>query len=931
MTQAPASVEISKAQIRRRAGEFASRWADATSESAEKQTFWNEFFAVFGIERRQVAAFEQIAERASTGGKGFIDVLFPGQMAVEHKSAQKDLDVAMEQAVDYLPALTKAEHPWLVVVCDFECFKWRNLDSGASGEFSLADLASNLHLFWWMAGHGKPGETFANAEDVNLKATALMAALHDELRAAGYDEHALREWMTRVLFCLFADDTDVWDRAAFHAYIARNTRIDGHDLGPVLAHIFQVLNEPEDKRQTNLDEDLAQFTYINGDLFENTLPIPATTAATRAALLEACKFDWAKISPAIFGSMFQNVMEPAERRQLGAHYTTEQNILRTIRPLFLDDLEAELAAATSRRKLLAFHDKLAALKLFDPACGCGNFLVIAYREIRRLETEVLRRLAQTQQSGARRTRQVAGQRAVSLDLLCKVRVDQFYGIEIEEFPSRIARTAMYLIDHIANREVSAEFGELYIRFPIPASPHIVQGNALRLDWKGVVHSGDVDYVFGNPPFVGHALTTPDQQADNRQVFTNIGATGLRTGRLDYVAGWYAKAFEYAKDTPIRLAFVSTNSITQGEQARTLGPLLQRYGFGVDFGHRTFAWTSEARGTAHVHVVIVGFSHGPQAKTKRLFDYPDIKKGPIESAPTRLNWYLADGPDVYPGKRRDPLVPGLPNATKGSQPTDGGHLIVTAAEYDDVERDQIARKYLRRFVQGSDLLSGEERWCLWLVTAPPNDLRSSPVLRRRLREVAEARRASATESVQAAASTPALFTQRRQPAVEYLAMPEVSSARRQYIPAAYLAPDTIAGNKLITFPAAPLWVFGVLQSSMYMAWVRTVVGRLKSDYSISPSLAYFTFPFPSPSNAGRQRVERAAQKVLDTRKSHSTSSLSDLYDPLAMPADLLRAHTDLDRAVDSLYRRRRFKGDADRLADLFTSYVALANPLQTPTT
>ncbi len=502
---------VDKPEIRRRARAFAKAWKGVTSEQAEKQSFWNDFFSVFGVQRRQVAAYEAIAERASTGNAGWIDLLLPGQMGVEHKSTGKSLSEAMAQLVDYLPSLAPAEHPWLLVVSDFARFEWRNLETGVSGAFALEELADRADLFWWLAGYEVGHRSYPDEVAANLKATELLADLYDALLASGYPPGDLREWVTRILFCLFADDAGVWDRGRVSFVpCPTHTARDGHDLGDVIARIFRVLNTPLDERPGNVDDDLAQFTYINGDLFASDLWGVTGDSDVRRALLSACVFDWSAISPAIFGSLFQNVMTAKERRQLGAHYTTEQNILRTIRPLFLDDLAAELAAATSQPKLQAFHDKLSTLTFFDPACGCGNFLVIAYRELRRLETDCLRKLAEKQ----KRT----GQRQLGLDLLCKVRVDQFYGIEIEEFPARITRTALYLIDHLENRRVSVEFGEHYVRFPIPAAPHIHIGNALIDDWNEILPASDCDYLFGNPPFAGQATRSGDQTADLRRVW-----------------------------------------------------------------------------------------------------------------------------------------------------------------------------------------------------------------------------------------------------------------------------------------------------------------------------------------------------------------------------------------------------------------------------
>jgi len=714
---------------------------------------------------------------------------------------------------------------------------------------------------------------------------------------------------------LFADDSQVWEPGLFYDWLMLHTSVDGSDLGPALIHLFQVLDTPKDRRSRNLDDDLQRFEYINGSLFAESIRIPDCTRGMRNRLLKACRFDWSAISPAIFGSLFQNVMDDEERRDLGAHYTTEQNILRTINPLFMDSLRADLEACTSLPALQRLHDRLASLTFFDPACGCGNFLVIAYREVRRLELELLRRIRERQRN--------VGQLGIDVGIESKVRVGQFYGIEIEEFPARIAETAMYLIDHLENLALSAKFGQYYARFPITDTAHVHNANALRLDWSDVLPAEECSYLFGNPPFHGMAWMNAEQQEDNRRVFTQATVTVSRSGRLDYVACWYAKALDYLKNRGTKAAFVSTNSITQGEQARSLGPALRDAGYQVDFAHRTFKWTSEARGRAQVSVVIIGFSHGRTPQRKTLFDYPTATASePVVTTPQRVNWYLAEGPDVFPDKRYAPLLDGLPVGTKGSQPTDGGHLIVGPEQLADVKADPIAAKYLRRFMQATEFLYDEPRWCLWLVDVDPRDLATSVVLRTRLAAVREVRLRSATASVREQAATPALFTQVRQPSAAYLALPEVSSENRKYLPAAFLDADVIAGNKLITFPGADLWLFGLLQSSMWMAWVGTVAGRLESRISIAPGLAYYAFPFPDRSDRTDAAVERAAQGVLDAREAHDGTSLAVLYDPLAMPAELVRAHQALDRAVDAAYGRARYIGDAARLHALFERYARL---------
>ena len=444
------TADLQKSSIRQRAARFSERWSGTTSESAEKQTFWNEFFEVFGVDRKIVGQFERHAKRVSTGGSGSMDLLMPGEMAVEHKSADKDLDEAMDQLLDYLPSLSSQESPWLLVVCDFATFYVDDLRTGQSGRFPLNDLADHVELFWWLAGHEKLGSEYEDEEALNFAATLLMRDLHDNLSATGYQDHDRRVWLTRVLFCAFADDTAVWDRNLFMAYVEQS-RQDGSDLGGHLGVLFQILNSPVEDRPEGLDEHLAAFTYINGDIFAEPIPLPYCNEDIRSALLEVCRFDWSSISPAIFGSLFQEVMTPQERREIGAHYTTEQNILRTIRPLFLDDMEAELRQADTLPKLEAFHERLATTTFMDPACGCGNFLVITYRELRRLELETIRATQAKRASRRAGTIRTLGERATSLDLVLRVTLDQFRGIEIEEFPARIASTALYLA--VASREV----------------------------------------------------------------------------------------------------------------------------------------------------------------------------------------------------------------------------------------------------------------------------------------------------------------------------------------------------------------------------------------------------------------------------------------------------------------------------------------------
>ncbi|MEV7231210.1 DNA methyltransferase [Polymorphospora sp. NPDC051019] len=909
-----AVVALDKAEMRRRARLFAKTWAGAKSEQSDKQPFWDDFFKIFGVLRRQVATYEAIAKRASTGRHGWLDLLLPGQMAVEHKSVGESLPKAMQQLIDYLPSLPGAEHPWLAVVSDFARFQWQNLETGAEGSFTLEDLPDNLELFWWLAGYQVQHRVYKDEVAANLAATQLLADVHDALLASGYPTAEAREWVTRLLFCLFADDAGVWDRGSFHSYLALHTAPDGHDLGDVIARVFRVLNTNPDKRPRNLDEDLDQFTYINGDLFANDLWPVTGSPDLRRSLLLACAFNWSVISPAIFGSLFQNVMTKRERRQLGAHYTSERDILRTIRPLFLDDLETELAGANSAPKLRAFRDKLASLTFFDPACGCGNFLVITYREIRRLETECLRQLAEKEKT--------TGQRAVTLDLLCKVRVNQFYGMELEEFPARIARTALYLMDHLENRRVSVEFGEQYSRFPIPASPHIQIGNALREDWNAVLPADRCDYVFGNPPFAGQKTRQADQTSDLRHVW----GTGFARW-LDYVSGWYILAANYIAASGARVAFVSTNSVTQGEQVARIWRTLLSKGVSIDFAHRTFAWTSEAHGRAVVHVVIVGFSKEDQTRRRRIFEYPELRGEPEVEYVNHINPYLLDAPDVIVESATTPISSTLPAVQYGNKPSDDGNLILKPEEVPPP--GDPAWKYIRPFVGAHDLLHSEQRFCIWMETPDAETVKASEWLRRRLRAVQDFRAKSTAADTRRLSSMPWRFFRVPQPTKPYIAIPRHVSETRTWFTVTHQQPEVIASDALFTVVDPDGLIFAVLSSSMFAAWLRTIGGRIKSDLRFSGPMVYNTFPLPTLSTEQRTRIISAGVSLLTARSKYKDASLADMYNPLATPSEIAAAHREIDRAIDRVFTPRgRPATVTERMRILFSAYESTIGHLIT---
>ena len=851
--------------------------------------------------------------------RGYIDLFWPRVLLVEQKSEGRDLERAYGQAGEYFDALPERERPGHILVSDFQTFELYDLDERECTAFSLAELPDHVEKFGFILGVQR--RTFRDQDPANIKAAELAGNLHDALAEVGYEGHDLERFLVRVVFCLFADDTGIFEpRDIFFDFIEERTNEDGSDTGSKLAELFQVLDTPESERQSTLDEDLARFPYVNGDLFRDSLRIPSFNAAMRNALLECCRFDWSNISPAIFGALFQSVMNPAERRAQGAHYTTEKNILKVIEPLFLDDLREEFTRLKARRdsrrlaELRRFQEKLGEMTFFDPACGCGNFLIIAYRELRELEMEVIREL-----------RADETQQELDVAELSRITVDQFYGIELGEFPARIAETALWMMDHIMNNRLSLEFGQTYTRIPITTSPHILCADALETDWAELLPPEDCSYVFGNPPFVGAKFQTGAQRLQVRRI-ADLGKSG---GTLDYVTAWFIRAGEYLQKSATRIGFVATNSITQGEQTAQLWPLLfERCRLEI-----AFAWGSDARGKAHVHVVIIGLDPREATRSeKRLFSYPDINGEPEESRHAALSPYLFDAggladPHLTVRQTSSP-VNSLPKLIIGSKPIDGGHYIFTDEERDaflTLEPD--AASFLRPYIGAREYLQGGGRWILAMHDASPATLSRLPQVRERLVAVRAYREASKSASTQKLAETPTLYHVNVIPTEPFLVIPEVSSERREYAPIGWLEPPVIPSNLVRVLENATLTHFGLLTSAMHMAWLRHIGGRLKSDYRYSIGLVYNTFPTP-PVDADLSKLEPLAQAVLDTRAAYPDATLADLYDPDLMPPDLRRAHQALDRAVDRLYRRGGFASERERVEHLFMQYERITAPLGT---
>jgi len=889
-------------EIKDRALKFSKEWADTSNEEADAKPFLVEFFNVFGITSKRVSTFEHRVKKLDDKD-GYIDLLWKGTILIEMKSRGKNLDKAFEQAKDYLHGLKEHELPKYILISDFENFRLHDLEETKTIEFKLNDLVNNVQYFGYLLGYQK--KVYKEQDPANIKAAELMGRLHDRLEEIGYTGHPLEVYLVRILFCLFAEDTTIFNKQQFQDYLEQRTNEDGSDLAAKLQELFQVLNTPKDKRFKNLDEQLADFPYVNGKLFEENLPTASFDSKMRQALLDCTYIDWSKISPAIFGSMFQSVMNPKERRNLGAHYTSETNILKLIKPLFLDELWKEFEnIKDNKNKLGEFHRKISTYKFLDPACGCGNFLIITYRELRLLELEVLRALNKS------------GQRVIDVSSIILIDVDQFYGIEYEEFPARIAEVAMWLIDHQMNMLISNEFGQYFVRLPLKKSAKIVHADALETDWENVVSKNELSYIIGNPPFIGSKIMKQSQREQIIKEFDNADGSGV----LDYVTGWYIKAAKYIQDTKIKVAFVSTNSIVQGEQTSILwGQMLNKYNIKIHFAHRTFKWSNEAKGNAAVYCVIVGFANYDTAN-KSIFEYEDIKGEAHELKVKNINPYLVDAKDFLITKRTSPLC-NVPKMFKGSQPTDGGNFLFTEEEKNDfLRKEPMATKYIKPLISAHEFLNGHKRFCLWLVDAEPSELKRMPHVLERIEGVRQMRLKSTKQATVKWANQPTLFTENRQPKDNYILVPSHSSENRNYIPIGFMTKDDILNNSCLSVPNATLYHFGVLTSIMHMTWVKNQCGRIKSDYRYSNEIVYTNFPWPeNPNDKQVKAIETAAQKVLDARQLFPNSSLADLYDPLTMPPALVKAHNELDKAVDLAYRPQAFTSEANRMEFLFGLY------------
>lgn len=896
-------------EIKDRAVSFSKEWEDTTNEDAEAKSFIEAFFNIFGVTRKRVGTFEHRVKKLNEGD-GYIDLLWKGVILIEMKSKGKNLDKAFIQAKEYIHGLKEHELPKYILVSDFEYFRLFDTEEQKTLEFKLKELVKYVQHFGFIAGYQK--RIYKEQDPVNIKAAGLMGKLHDRLEEIGYDGHPLEVYLVRILFCLFAEDTTIFEKQQFQNYIEDRTNEDGSDLASKLQELFQTLNTPNDKRFKNLDEQLNAFPYVNGKLFEEVLPSASFDSAMRKSLLDCCYIDWSKISPAIFGSMFQSVMNPKERRNLGAHYTSEKNILKLIKPLFLDELWVEFESLKrNRNKLIEFHKKISQLKFLDPACGCGNFLVITYRELRLLEIDILRILNKS------------GQGVLDVREIIWLDVDMMFGIEYEEFPARIAEVAMWLMDHQMNMLISNEFGQYFVRLPLKKSAMIVHGDALNEEWNNIVERNSLSYIIGNPPFIGSRIMNTVQRQQIAKLFNKIQGNGV----MDYVVGWYIKAAQYIQDSKIKVAFVSTNSIVQGEQTSILWkPMLFKYGIKIHFAHRTFKWSNEARGNAAVYCVIIGFAAFETA-VKSLFEYEDIKGEAHELKCRNINPYLIDGKNILIEKSNTPICD-VPKLIRGSIPYDDGNLLLSEDEALEVRtKYPLLSSYVRKYGGSNELINNKWRYCLWLKDADPS-LSSTPFVKERIQKVYNFRINSNGQSVYSKAKSPSLFGDIRQPVGDhFLLIPRHSSERRKFIPIGFIGQDVILADSAYGLPNATLYHFAILTSTMHMAWVNHVCGRLKSDFRYSGSIVYNNFPWPvNASDRQIKLINNAAEKVLLVRKKYQEidritkgTSLAHLYDPLTMPSDLVKAHSELDKAVDQAYRSQPFTSEAKRMEFLFELY------------
>ena len=897
-------------EISTRAKRFSNTWKDAGYERGETQSFYNDLFDVFGRRRRDVAVYERAVSRLNNN-KGFIDLFWKGTLLVEQKSEGRNLDKALVQAEDYFLNLDENDRPRYILVSDFQNFEFLDLEKNQLIKFKLKDLHKNIKLFDFIAGRKQ--ETYTDQDPVNIKAAQIIGKLFESIKSSGFNEKDLEIFLTRIVYCLFAEDTGIFQPNIFRSYLEEKTNIDGSDVGSKLTELFQILDTKIENRQSNLDEDLQIFPYINGDLFSEDMTIPSLTSEMRKKIINCCSLDWSKVSPALFGSLFQTVLDINEQRDEGAHYTSEKNILKTIKPLFLDYLYAKLQKLKDDRstqkisRLKAFHEEISKLNLLDPACGCGNFLIVAYRELRVLEIEVFKEIYPSNQL------------QLDVNILSSVTVDQFYGIELNHFAVRIAKIAMWLVDHQMNQALSDLYGISYTRIPIHDSGKIIRENALTYDWKLLIDPNECNYILGNPPFVGPRFMTNEQKDNLLNLFNGVKGNG----DLDFVSCWFLKASNFIDKSNTRVAFVSTNSITQGEQVGILwNELINNKKIDIFFAHRTFKWTIDEKRVSGMHianvlVVIIGFNKNDKVKLKKIFNYKTISDDPEEIIVEKINPYLVPFDNNFISKLTK-QIDNYPEMKFGNMPNDGKNLLIDNDEYQELLNNQNSAKllkFVKPFVGAREFISGKKKWCLWLKDVPPNEWSTSSEIVSRVEKVKSLRSNSRREATRKLANQPYLFGEIRQPSSDFILIPRVSSSRREYIPIGFFNKDIIAGDSCILIPNGNLELFAILNSSVHMTWVKYICGRLKDDYRYSIEIVYNNFPFAEIEEANQNKLSELSNLILEYR-INSGQTLEILYDPILMPIELRRLHEKINKLVYKIYELPSDTTDAEIMSKLF---------------
>ncbi len=892
---------------RKAAKKFAEDWKARGDEKSDSQSFWLAFLReVLGVtEPEKVISFE---ERVKLDHTSFIDGHIPStHVLIEQKKRGVNLRSPIrqsdgtllspfQQAQRYSAALPYSLRPRWIITCNFEEFLIYDMEkpTGEPESILLQDLGKEYYRFDFLVE--EKDELLHREEEVSIQAGELVGKLYDAILKQYIDPtskeslHSLNILCVRLVFCLYAEDADIFGHLQFHDYIRS---FAPRDVRRALIDLFRVLNTKEQDRDPYLDDRLAGFPYVNGGLFADLeVEIPQFTQEIVDLILHDASedFDWSQISPTIFGAVFESTLNPETRRSGGMHYTSIENIHKVIDPLFLDELREEFEAVKARKmpkdraaKLDLFREKLSKLTFLDPACGSGNFLTETYISLRRLENEALR---------------IKFKENMVMDFtdaIC-VSIGQFYGIEINDFAVTVAKTALWIAESQMMRETEEIINADLDFLPLKSYANIIEGNALRLDWETVIPKEKLSYIMGNPPFVGYSLQSAEQKQDILSIYIDEKGKPYKTaGKIDYVSGWYFKAAKLMQGTEIRTAFVSTNSITQGEQvAGVWKPLCDQFNIHIDFAHRTFRWDSEASLKAHVHCVIVGFSSAPNQRPKQLYSAERMQFA------ENINFYLVNADTIFVEGRSIPIC-SVPILQNGGKPTEGGYLILTEAEKEELLlKEPHAEIFIRPYMMGKDFIDRKPRYCLWLVHANPAILKKCARVMQRVESVRNYRLSSPKAATQKKAETPTLFDEVRECRTDYVAIPKVSSERRKYIPMEYLSADIIPGDKLFMLENATLYHFGILTSNVHMAWTRAVCGRLKSDYSYSNTIVYNNFPWPEVSEDQKAKIERTAQGILDARGLYPDCSLADLYDEVAMPPELRKAHQDNDRAVMQAY-------------------------------